>query len=237
MVERIEPRFVERLWGSTDLSPLYGEQERRIGEVWFDAGPLLVKFLFTTQPLSVQVHPGGPGGKTEMWHILDADPDSWIWLGFKRSHSRAEVEPALADASVQDMLGEFLPKPGDTYFVPAGVVHALGPGLTLCEIQQNCDITYRLHDYGRDRPLHIEQGMAVAKLEPHPGPQLVDGPTLVECEYFVTERWEVEERQTFDGPCLLIPLSGESLKPGSVYRVDDRAEVEGPATLLRTYVP
>lgn len=244
MVERIEPRFVERVWGSTDLAPLYPLQERPIGEVWFDAGPLLIKFLFTTAPLSVQVHPGGDTGKTEMWHILRAEPGSFLWLGFRGSPTREAVEAGLRDGSVLDMLATIHPEAGDSYFTPAGVVHALGPGLTLCEIQQNSDITYRLYDYGRDRPLHIEQGMAVAKLEPHPGKQQPVGNTLVACEYFVTERWEIVGAQRFDGSAVLIPIAGAATVDGEPLRVGEVVRTVGPvevrataATLLRTHVP
>lgn len=245
MIERIEPRFVERVWGSTDLSPLYPHQERPIGEVWFDAGPLLVKFLFTTAPLSVQVHPGGATGKTEMWHILRAEPGSWIWLGFRGTPTREAVEAGLHDGSICDMLAKFHPSAGDTFFTPAGVVHALGPGLTLCEIQQNSDITYRLYDYGRDRPLHIEQCLAVATFQPHPGKQCAIGGTLVACEYFVTYYLEVSGVRELDGNAILIPIAGEAtadgvaLRVGEVFRTTGLVEVRAPAaaTLLRTYVP
>ncbi|MBM3737807.1 MAG: phosphoheptose isomerase [Acidobacteria bacterium] len=255
---RIEPRFVERVWGSTDLSPLYGAVGVRIGEVWFDAGPLLIKFLFTTAPLSVQVHPDDTyahehehsRGKTEMWHILRADPGSWVWLGFKDPVTRGEAEAAVRDGSITGLLGEFHPQAGDTYFTPAGVVHALGPGLVLCEIQQNSDVTYRLYDYGRDRPLHVDRGLAVSKFEPFPGaaapvPLGPGGERLAACPYFVTDRWTVSGSRRFQGPAVWIAtggsgiMEGQPFRPGEVFECPDGAVIEsaGGATLLRTHVP
>lgn len=254
-VRRLEPRFVERVWGGP-LPPLAG---LRIGEVWFDGGPLLIKFLFTTEPLSVQVHPGdayaeahegGSAGKTEMWHVLSATPDSWLQLGFDRSRTREEVEPAMVDGTVEKMLTRIHPQPGDTYFVPAGVVHALGPGLSICEIQQTSDVTYRLYDYNRGRPLHLKKGLEVARLEPHPGkarPVPIDGSAdrIAECRYFVAERWTVDGALADAGSGVWIALDGSGtigehpFAGGSVFQVDGGGTIRtsGPSIWLRTYVP
>src|SRR5688500_1980239 len=156
-VRLIEPQFVERVWGTTQLAPLFSDQEKKIGEVWFDAGPsfpILVKFIFTSAKLSVQVHPDdsyartneNSRGKTEMWHILDAGPESTIALGFKEPQTEESVRAAIARESgaTVDTLLEWVPvKPGDTFFAEAGTVHAIGEGIILCEIQQNSDVTYR----------------------------------------------------------------------------------------------
>lgn len=254
-VRRLEPRFVERVWGGP-LLPLSG---LRIGEVWFDGGPLLIKFLFTTEPLSVQVHPddayaaaheGGSAGKTEMWHVLSATPDAWLQLGFDRVRTREEVEPAMIGGSVEKMLKRIHPQPGDTYFVPAGIVHALGPGLSICEIQQTSDVTYRLYDYNRGRPLHLKKGLEVARLEPHPGRTLPVpighcAERIAECGYFVAERWRIDGELTDAGAGVWIALEGSgtagehTFAGGSVFEVVAPAAIRasGPSVWLRTYVP
>ncbi len=168
--------------------------------------PLLVKFLFTSEKLSVQVHPNDAFagqheqslGKTEMWHVLRAEPDASVAAGFNRAYSREEVERAALDGSIEQMLRWWPVKPGDTIFIPAGTVHAIGPGLALCEIQQTSDVTYRLYDYGRPRELHIEKSLAVADLGPHVGinrPQsLGQGRTLLASSaYFRTEKLQLPE--------------------------------------------
>src|SRR4029077_15045845 len=105
--------------------------------------------------------PKGDSGKTEMWHILRADPDAKIALGFRQPLSRDELRRALLSGEVENLLRCFPVKQGQTYFVPAGTVHAIGGGIALCEIQQNSDMTYRLYDYGRPRETPPDQAAAV----------------------------------------------------------------------------
>src|SRR3954452_134144 len=135
-VRQLEPRFVERPWGRNDLAPLFGAQSTRIGEVWFEVSdqyPLLVKFLFTSERLSVQVHPDdkfaalheNSRGKTEMWHILEADDGASIALGLLRPLSAEELESAIQDGSVVNLLNWVPVKAGDTLFAPAGTIHAI----------------------------------------------------------------------------------------------------------------
>ncbi len=163
--------------------------------------PLLVKFLFPTEKLSVQVHPGDEYarehenslGKTEMWHVLRSETGATVAAGFKRRFSRAEVEKSAVDGSIEAMLRWWPVQAGDSIYIPAGTVHAIGPGLVLCEIQQSSDVTYRLFDYGRPRALHLAQSLAVADLDTHPGPSrpqwLGQGRTLLaQGPYFRTER-------------------------------------------------
>jgi mannose-6-phosphate isomerase len=251
---RVEPRFVERVWGRTDLAPLFGRQEKKIGEVWFplaDSFPLLVKFLFTDERLSVQVHPDdeyagryeNSRGKTEMWHILAAEPDGRIALGFRTAVSEEELRAAVSDGSVEQLLNWVQVQPGDTVLVHAGVVHALGAGVILCEIQQNSDVTYRLYDYGRPRELHLEKAMAVANRSPYEGRRELP----VCCDQFTTEMLKVEGKADSDlsGEYLLIVLEGrgridaEAFQAGEVWHVPAaagavRLESAGACTLLRT---
>ena len=201
---KLERRYVEKPWGRTDLPSMFDSPEgRRIGEVWFTGDgdlPLLAKYIFTSERLSIQVHPndeqararGLANGKTECWYILDAEPGSTIGLGFKGPLSEGQLRDAALDGSIEELLDWRPVRPGDFLFVPAGTVHAIGGGLSLLEFQQNSDTTYRLYDYGRPRELHLDYGLAVALREPYPdalakhlsaGEQtLVDGPhfTLIQ---------------------------------------------------------
>jgi mannose-6-phosphate isomerase len=221
----LQPKFVERVWGATSLDPWYPPVDRRIGEVWLSSDdiatsegvalgeltargevmgtamapgrfPILVKFLFTTEKLSVQVHPEDPyafahhdqPGKTEMWFVLAAEPGAVIAQGFAKPSSEAELRGALADGTVESLLEWWPAKAGQTYFTPARTVHAIGGGLAICEIQQNSDVTYRLWDYGRPRELHVEPSIAVLDWGRAAGPVAPAGHRLAECEYFATER-------------------------------------------------
>ena len=138
--------------------------------------PLLIKFIDSASPLSVQVHPGnhedGAEPKTEMWYIIDAVPDARIVYGLRDGVSLAKFAHCCKQGgnSVEDLLNFVPVHPGDTVFIPAGQIHSIGAGILLAEIQQNSDTTYRLYDYGRvdaegnTRQLHIEKGLAAARL-------------------------------------------------------------------------
>jgi mannose-6-phosphate isomerase len=193
---------VEKPWGRTSLPPIFSPPVgERIGEVWFEGVgdlPLLAKYLFTSERLSVQVHPddeqaqarGLARGKSECWYILDADPGATLALGFKRELDKEELRASALDGSIVDLIQWHPVAAGDFFSVPPGTVHAIGGGISLLEFQQNSDVTYRLYDYGRPRELHLDDGVAVAKGQPydpalkfHPTGELtlVDGPhfTLV----------------------------------------------------------
>lgn len=184
--------------------------------------PLLVKFLFTTDKLSVQLHPSDTAaaaqrswGKTEMWHVLRAEPGASLAVGFcaeARDKLRANpqaLRDAISSGAIEQMLDWRVVHAGETYFVPAGTVHAIGAGLTICEIQQNSDITYRLYDYhrpgtdGQPRALHVDQGLEVMSWETPSGltrPVEMSLPPmerrlLAACPLFATERCEVRAPQ------------------------------------------
>jgi mannose-6-phosphate isomerase len=196
---RLTPTFKEKVWGSTHLEPLFPNSDRKIGEVWFegvDDLPLLIKFLFTTEKLSVQVHPGddyarvhhNSRGKTEMWHVLRAEPGAQIAAGFRETITPEKLREASLSGEIEQLLQWFDAAPGDTFFIPAGTVHAIGAGLTLCEIQQHSDVTYRLYDYGRARDLHIDQGLEVSHLGPYAARKDGQGEILVSSPYFTTSK-------------------------------------------------
>ena len=146
----------------------------------FDFFPVLVKFIDACDKLSVQVHPADEYalanenslGKTEMWYIADADEGAGIYLGFKEKISRETFERAIRENTLTDYL-KFIPvKPGESYFIPAGTIHAICSGCLICEIQQNSNITYRVYDYGRrdkdgnERQLHVRQALDVTNTYP-----------------------------------------------------------------------
>ena len=230
---KIAPSFVEKIWGSTNLAPWFPDPQYEIGEVHFNAEPrlpILVKFIFTTEKLSVQVHPKGDSGKTEMWHILRADPGATIALGFCQPVSRDDLRRASLSGEVEGMLRWFPVAAGQTYFVPGGTVHAIGGGIALCEIQQNNDVTYRIYDYGRPRELHLEKALAVADLTEHPGATELP----VKCPYFVTEELDATEPHSAHQ---LIFLDGANA--GEVWLVPAGAKINvpGQSRALRTRSP
>ncbi len=193
---RLSVRLVERVWGRTNLAPWFAESERPIGEAWFTGPqdlPLLVKLIFTNERLSVQVHPDdgedGARGKTEMWHILDAEPGASIALGFREPISRERLRESALTGEIEGLLNWVPVKAGETYFTPAHTVHAIGGGIVLCEIQQNSDVTYRLWDYGRPRELHLDKAVPLCDLGVHPG--AIPAGERVRCKHFVTDLVEL----------------------------------------------
>ena len=185
MSRRLATRTLEKVWGRKGLAaPFSHDPEMQIGEIWFEPqaphDSLLVKYLFTSEKLSVQVHPSnadaqrmglGAMGKEECWLILDAEPGAAVALGLNRVYAKEDVRAAALDGSIEGMLVWHEAKPGDFFHVPPGTIHAIGPGLTLLEIQQNTDITFRLFDYGRPRELHLDQAMQCADFAPYPAQQ------------------------------------------------------------------
>jgi mannose-6-phosphate isomerase len=177
--------------------------------------PVLVKFIFPNDLLSIQVHPddayagkheqgAGGRGKTEMWHIVSATHGAEILLGLKSGVDRERFLSALETNTVEELLEHVSVHTGDTYFVPAGTQHAMGKGLVVCEIQEYSDLTYRVYDFGRvdasgkPRELHVQKAMDVTKFGETAGgkvpPLALHSPDankhlLAACEYFATELW------------------------------------------------
>ena len=264
---RLAPEFHERPWGVGDLTPWFPEKPRagkKLGEAWFLVQPplpILLKFLFTSEKLSVQVHPDGECGvgKTEMWHILRADPGARISLGFTRPVGPQELREAAASGEIEGLLRSIEVAPGETYLIPAGTVHAIGAGLTILEIQQNSDITYRLYDYGRPRELHLDLGTAAANLDSwrHPGAStpapLPDGWTrLAECRHFATDSLQIDGRLSYQPDRTRFELltciegagrlNGAPFTAGAVWLVPEgcgpvRIESQPVARMLRSYLP
>lgn len=179
---------VEKPWGVCRLPPPFAHSGRgRIGEIWFDPPadcPLLAKYLFTSEKLSIQVHPGDEealirghaAGKEECWYVLAAAAGARLGIGTVRSLGSGELREAALSGAIEELLEWHPVRPGMFFHVPAGTVHAIGGGIALIEIQQKSDITYRLYDYGRPRELHLDDAVAVARAKPMPASsqQIVD---------------------------------------------------------------
>jgi mannose-6-phosphate isomerase len=215
-------RVVRKPWGRTDLRPWseLGHDGATVGELWFQRADklapepaLLLKLLFTDEPLSIQVHPnndfasaiGLPHGKTEAWHVLSASAGAKVALGLKRELTRPQLRAAIEDGSIAELVHWQDVAVGETLLVPAGTIHAIGAGLVLAEIQQRSDATFRLFDHGRQREIHLDGavGAAVAGLAmvQRPAARLSEARNaLAQSAYFVLEEidlmpdshWEID---------------------------------------------
>ncbi len=178
--------------------------------------PLLLKFLFPEEKLSVQVHPddataqrfGEPWGKTECWYVAHAKPGSQIALGLKPGVTRAQFEQVIHDKRAEDLLNWINVYQGEMIYVAGGTVHTLGPGTVMVETQQQSDTTYRLYDYGRPRPLHLERGLASVKERVasgkvvRPAPVAIHGgksrqSSMIAAPYFTVDLLELKEPHVF----------------------------------------
>ena len=241
MLARLSPRFLPKVWGSEHLEPWYRDRGEKIGEVWFEGAaklPLLIKFLFTTEALSVQVH---PEGKTEMWHILSAEPGARIAAGFREPITEQRLRESALSGEIEQLLEWHEARPGDTFFIPAGTVHAIGAGLVLCEIQQHSDVTYRLFDYGRPRELHLDQGVRVSRLGPHAARQEAREGVLVSCPFFTTKKLRVDGELRCEAGQTIILLDGnlnigdQRAQAGEAWYAEaGTTVVKGQATVLAT---
>ncbi|AKH42777.1 mannose-6-phosphate isomerase [Altererythrobacter atlanticus] len=232
-------RTVEKPWGRDRLpAPFETPQDKRIGEIWFEPPAqipqLLVKYIFTSDKLSVQVHPSdeqtlaegiGRQGKEECWLVVDAEPGAMLGIGFSASVDPAAMRKAALDGSIEDMLAWHEVRRGDFFYIPANTVHAIGGGVSIIEIQQNSDITYRLYDYGRPRELHLDRAIAVASGEaydPALHRRLPEGgnASLVTGPHFRLDRIvgapPQDWAETCSGPLLAIPLAGHMIVDGEM---------------------
>jgi mannose-6-phosphate isomerase len=236
-IEHARTRALAKPWGVKDLRPwsTAGRDGDVIGEIWYerpDHGTvepsLLLKLLFTSQPLSIQVHPddafahsmGLPNGKTEAWYVLSAAPRAKVALGLNRRLTPQQLRQAIDDGSISDLVVWHAVSAGDAIFVPAGTIHAIGAGLVIAELQQRSDTTFRLFDHGRNRELHVESAILVANAGPadfqqRPSQLTAERRLLVSNPLFAFERidlapnssWYLEaERETW-----LLVLSGSAI--------------------------
>jgi mannose-6-phosphate isomerase len=235
-IEHARARAVPKSWGVVDLRPWSNARhdDGAIGEIWYERSgkaatdpSLLLKLLFTNQPLSIQVHPddafahamGLPNGKTEAWYVLSAAHEAKVALGLHRHLTPQEFRKAVDDGSISDLVVWRAVTVGDVIFVPAGTIHAIGAGVVIAEIQQRSDATFRLFDYGRQRELHVENAIAVANAGPTESQvqpsRLTDERTLLASSpHFVFERIDLVPNSAWcldaDRETWLLVLSGDA---------------------------
>lgn len=190
------------------IDKVVGKEQWGINCKDFPFFPVLNKLIDSADNLSVQVHPSdefalkneNQFGKTEMWYILDAEEGATLYMGLNRELSAKQFAAAIEDNSVCDYLNAVPVKPGETYFIPSGTLHAIGKDITLFEIQQNSSLTYRVYDYdrrdanGNARELHVEKAKAVANLQQYVVPSPKRDELLGKCKYFAAYRHEGARR-------------------------------------------
>jgi mannose-6-phosphate isomerase len=225
-IEHAHANLLSKPWGVVDPRPWSnaGLDGITVGEIWYErsdsvaaAPSLLLKLLFTNEPLSIQVHPddayakslGLPNGKSEAWYVLSAVHEAKVALGLKRRLTSQQLRQAVDDGSIAGLVAWQTVRAGDTVFVAAGTIHAIGAGLVIAEIQQRSDATFRLFDYGRGRELHIDDAIGVADAGPaglRVMPNRVSDPRtlLITNPYFTFERID--------------------LAPGSAWRMEAKRE-------------
>ncbi len=235
-IEHARAHAVPKPWGVDDLRPWSNacHDGGAIGEIWYQrpgrpaADPaLLLKLLFTSQPLSIQVHPddafarsmGLPNGKTEAWYVLNAAPEAKVALGLRQRLTSQQLREAIGDGSISDLVRWQTVVRGDIVFVPAGTIHAIGAGLVIAEIQQRSDVTFRLFDHGRQRELHIERAIAAADAGPADlrilPSRFTDARTILASNaHFVFERFDLAPNSAWrleaDRETWLLVLSGNA---------------------------
>lgn len=184
----------------------------------FDRFPILIKFIDATNALSIQVHPfddyafvnENEFGKNEMWYVMDAKPDAFLYCGFSQSVTKEEIKERIENNTITDVLNKVKVKKGDVLFIPAGTIHAIGEGLLICEIQQNSNSTYRVYDYARRdkdgnlRPLHVEKALDVLSDDVYEQTAygleapVKEGTTtkqkLCLCKYFECTKYEITDK-------------------------------------------
>jgi mannose-6-phosphate isomerase len=239
-----------------------------------DEFPPLIKFIDAHQDLSIQVHPtdeiaqrkGKPHGKTEMWYVMDSAPGAKLFSGLKKQITPEQYEQMVEDGTICDALAQYEVKEGDVFFLPAGRIHAIGSGCFLAEIQQTSDVTYRIYDYkrrdkdGNYRQLHTKEAAECINFNvendyrTHYVERQNQGVTLVQCPYFSTAVYDLDEPMTLDYSELdsfvvLIVVKGEgkitdnegnkvSVKAGDTLLVPATTEtlsVSGTLKFLETY--
>lgn len=200
-MQKLTPIHCDKVWGYEKW--LASTHSAGLQESFFSAlggpYPLLIKIIKADSSLSVQVHPddrtalslegNGNIGKTECWYVLSAEPDSQLVYGLNGSYTAEELHKAIDSGTLENCLNVVPVKKGDFIFIPAGTVHAIGGGLTLLEVQQSCDITYRLYDWGRPRELHIEKSLVSIKNSPLDKIKPFKGEFF--CPYFSLEKRDI----------------------------------------------
>lgn len=266
-------KIIDGEYAGKTLSDALAESPEALGEkaAKFEFFPILIKFIDALSDLSVQVHPSdeyalkneGQYGKTEMWYVVEAEDDAKLVYGLNREVSREEFAELAKGPELMNVLNFVPVKKGDVFFIQSGVIHAIGKGLLICEIQQNSNLTYRVYDYdrtdaqGNKRPLHVEKAIEVSKLSTEPlktsgepvfKNENVSVDNLATCEYFVVDKITLDGSYsvTPDGSFISLTVVDGSGKIGdldvtkgtTVFIPASAGEVciSGKMTVLSSYV-
>lgn len=266
-------RIVDGEYAGRTLLDVISDDSSALGEkaARFEFFPILIKFIDAHSDLSVQVHPSdeyalkneGQYGKTEMWYVVEAEDDAKLVYGLNRQIDREEFARLAQGPELMDVLNFVPVKKGDVFFIPSGVIHAIGKGLLICEIQQNSNLTYRVYDYdrrdasGNKRPLHVEKAIEVSKLSVEPlntsgtpvfCNETVSVENLATCEYFVVDKIVLNGSYTVvpDGSFISLTvvdgsgvIGGLDVSKGTTVFVPANAghvALDGNMTVLSSYV-
>lgn len=255
-ITKLVPRAVAKPWGKAELPAAFASMvvDEPVGEIWFEhpdnqTPALLVKYLFTSEKLSVQVHPddalavkhGYAHGKEEAWVITEASSDAHLGLGLKHKVDAEELRSAALDGSIEGLMDWKLVKAGEHYHVVPGTIHAIGGGLTIVEVQQYADLTYRLYDYGRPRELHLDNAVEAATAGPYKvendaytqqdsSELLVAGPKFRLVRHFWKGALD-SLPQRITSPWWFIPLTGEGVIDERAWQAGDCFLIDEPAPL------
>ena len=243
---KMKPYFSEKIWGyekwnlSTHKagSSIIEENGELLSDYLKSDLPILIKIIKSEQSLSVQVHPEdkfankyeNDNGKTECWYILDAKEDAELVCGIKPGLDKEKMERVIKNNKIEDYLEFISVKPGDMIYIPAGTVHAIGPGIKLIEVQQSSDVTYRLYDWGRKRELHIEKSVQVINYEGDNGYGKIENFEVLETPYFKVQKVKVDgllQGKTQDKFCSFTVIRGN----GYVVSYDKRIELNPEETV------
>lgn len=245
----------------------------KVYEEFGDEFPLLIKLIDAQDNLSIQVHPGDElseqrhhsYGKTEMWYVVGCELNSQLYLGFKEPVDRAKYIEYLENGRLEELLTSYAVKPGDTFFIPSGAIHAIGKGILIAEIQQTSDITYRVYDFNRvdanGAPRELHTDLALDAIDYNTGTYDVSHPAivnqavkLVNCKYFTTEIIEVDgsierDYETLDSFVIYICIDGslklttelgsETINCGEtvlIAAIVESVTIEGSGKIIETYV-
>lgn len=224
----------------------------------FEFFPVLVKLIDAKDSLSVQVHPSdeyalkneNQFGKTEMWYVVDHEEGAGLYVGFKNKITKQEYEDAIKNDTLLDLLNFIEVKKGDSFFIPAGTVHAIGKGCTILEVQQNSNLTYRVYDHGRvgadgnPRELHIKKALTVSDLNEYQ-PFPTSGNIVSDCKYFtakiITGNYLIENKTSFTGIIAIEDggeIDGMTLKKGDCFfvKASDKVEIKNAKKIMEVFV-